>query len=373
MDIGNPQVLSEVAEYNETEVRFHIVDQIMRRLGYPGGEEVFFKPEEKLEYPYYFIGHKNRKKDLPLGFPDYRAGLKGRRGSFIVEAKAATSVLTQKDVEQAHSYAAHSQVGANYFVLSNGLQVAVYETLSGGSSDPIVLIDIGDLDRRFHELDNILAPRSLEANCRVSYDSGLRICGGLASSVRIHSGVYDMSAWAYRIFINDQDCTEILKSSVPQFSEMDDQMVMLQEQFELRVKDGLVERADAGRISANVKFSGVTKNSQEAMQILGVDQMGFATDAEYMSVHESSPTVFESTVDFSVDKGVMFPPTLGKALPLEQDVRGDVFVTARLFFDGEAILGQYAANAVYLIEVPILGRGRVELDFSGNVDLRLMA
>jgi hypothetical protein len=87
-------VFSEQSEqarqaYNETEVRFHIIDPMLRQLGYPGGEDVYLKPEEKLEYPYFHIGHKS-KKDMPLGFPDYRAGLKGARGSFVIQAKAAS-------------------------------------------------------------------------------------------------------------------------------------------------------------------------------------------------------------------------------------------------------------------------------------------
>jgi hypothetical protein len=144
MEIDGQKAATDDAAYNEAEVRFHFIDPLMRKLGYPERDDVYFKLEEKLEYPYFHIGHKSKKKDQPLGFPDYRAGLKGRRGSFIVEAKAAKVGLSMHDVEQAHSYAAHAQVGANYFVLCDGIQFAIYETLSGPDKAPLVEMQVSE-------------------------------------------------------------------------------------------------------------------------------------------------------------------------------------------------------------------------------------
>ena len=136
MQIIADDIVEVASNYNETEVRFHIIDPILRRLGYPGDDSVYLNLEEKLEYPYVHIGRRS-KKDLPLGFPDYRAGLKGARGSFVVEAKAGNVQIGPQHVEQAHSYAAHAQVGANYFVLCNGKVFSVYQTLSGPDFAPI--------------------------------------------------------------------------------------------------------------------------------------------------------------------------------------------------------------------------------------------
>ena len=119
------------------EIRFHVIDPVIRMLGYPDVENTYLNLEEKLEYPYVHIGRRS-KRDVPLGYPDYRAGVKGARGSFVVEAKAGSVPIGKKEVEQAHSYAAHSQVGANYFVLGNGSEILVYETLSGPDAAPIV-------------------------------------------------------------------------------------------------------------------------------------------------------------------------------------------------------------------------------------------
>lgn len=98
MQIITDDAAKAASTYNEAEVRFHIIDPIVHSLGYPGTEDVYLKLEEKLSYPYFHIGHKS-KRDVPIGFPDYRAGLRGARGSFIVEAKAGNVPITQEEVE----------------------------------------------------------------------------------------------------------------------------------------------------------------------------------------------------------------------------------------------------------------------------------
>lgn len=372
MTIITQQVLDALHSYNEAEVRFHIIDPVLKKLGFPGGDDVYLKLEEKLDYPYFHIGHKSKKKDLPLGFPDYRAGLKGRRGSFIIEAKAANVCISEKDVEQAHSYAAHAQVGANYFVLCDGEIMALYETLSGPKNMPIVKIPIVEIDNRFHELDNILSPIKLAKNCYVSYDSGLKLCDGLESSVRIHSGEYSMDDWAWSVFINGEDCTEPFKTSVPQLAEIDNQLALMKREFDLKVRDGITERDVDGRISACVNFSGVTKNNLAAMKLLGVDKMTFSTNEEFLSVEKDSPTVFEATADFSMDKGTMIPPLFGGAIPADTDIGGDVFITARMHLEGDAIIGEYSTITNYRLGLADMRLMIIELKFTGNFTLRLI-
>lgn len=160
MRVITDAAIAAAPTYNETEIRFHIVDPIIRLLGYPGADDVYLILEEKLEYPYQHIGRRS-KKDLPLGRSDYRAGVKGARGSFVIEAKAGGVVIANKEVEQAHSYAAHAQVGANYFVLCNGSVLTVYETLSGPQASPVVELPLAEVNTRFHELENILEPSNL--------------------------------------------------------------------------------------------------------------------------------------------------------------------------------------------------------------------
>jgi hypothetical protein len=363
---------NSASEYNEAEVRFHFIDPLIRKLGYPGGDDVFFKLEEKLEYPYFHIGHKSKKKDQPLGFPDYRAGLKGRRGSFIVEAKSSKAGLGPKDVEQAHSYAAHAQVGANYFMLCDGKRLEVYETLSGPDHVSLVDMDVAELEARFHEIENVLSPENLAKNCQVEHDLKLKLCDGLGSSAAVRSGEYTLENWFVRMFAGGEDVTDLLKATVPEIALLYSQLEQLSTDFELRISDGTVARDADGRILAEVSFAGATKNNAEAMRLLGIQTMTFITDAEFLSVDSDVPTVFESTADFSVSKGVMVPPLLGKAVPADVDANGDILITARMVKVDRTILGEYGAFAEYRLDIPIMGELIIELEHFGNFSMKLL-
>ncbi|WP_408595424.1 type I restriction enzyme HsdR N-terminal domain-containing protein (plasmid) [Paracoccus marcusii] len=373
MDIVDPKIKNSVDGYNEAEVRFHIIDPIIRQLGYTNNDNVFLHLEEKLEYPYVFIGHKNKRKDLPLGFPDYRAGIKGRRGSFIVEAKSSTVGISKKDIEQAHSYAAHAQVGANYFLLSDGRSLSIYETLSGSNSEPICRLHFEEINRKFYEIENILSPSNLEKNCRVNYDKGLKLCAELGSSVEIRSGEYFVENWFYKIFIDDKDCTESVKISMPQILQLDRQLEALQRDYTLRVEDGKIYRGPSGRIFSNISFSGVTKNNHAGMKMLGIQEIELTTDSEFISLHVDSPTTFESTTNFSLKKGDMMPPMFGNAVALDKNVSGDMLVTTKMHKDNNSIVGDYSVISEYRFEFPMMGKVRFELNLVGTFILRLLA
>ncbi|WP_400765788.1 hypothetical protein [Methylosinus sporium] len=364
MEIIKRTAIEAAPGYNEMEVRFHIIDPIFRQLGYSDGENVYLNLEEKLEYPYVHIGRRS-KKDVPLGFPDYRAGLKGARGSFVLEAKAGNVRITNLEVEQAHSYAAHAQVGANYFALCNGIEIRIYETLSGPSAVPIAVIPLSEVNERFHELENILSPVSLEKNCKIFYDTKLKLCDGLGSSTQVRSGEYKISDYQYNIFLNNRDYTEEIRKNTPQIAEMDKQLELLKTAFELRVADGIAERGNDGRITAFVRFSGATIHNAAAMQLLGVDRLSFVTAAKFLSKSADSPTIFESIKDFYLPKGAALPQMFGGISQINNDISGKMFVKAAIFFDGECMRGQYLVLSDYTFTMPVGGVMRMEFSWSG--------
>ncbi|MFG1423988.1 hypothetical protein [Roseixanthobacter liquoris] len=372
MEIIKKNTLENAPKYKEAEIRFHIIDPILRHLGYPDSEDVYLFLEEKLEYPYFHIGGRSPKKDLPLGFPDYRAGLKGARGSFIVEAKAGRVPITKLEVEQAHSYASHAQVGANFFILCNGIEIKIYGTLSGPNADPITSIAISKINDKFHELENILSPKSLEKNCAIRFDKKLKLCDGLSSSARLRSGQYNLSDYYYTIYLNDEKITDEMISLIPEFSTMTQQLDLLKTHFDLQVTDGNIERMEDGRIVADMYFRGVTKENDAAMKMMGIDHAFFATADEFLSKNETNPTIFESTKDFSVSKGAMMPRTLfGGLTEAECDLSGDLFIKAAMSFDGRSISGKYLALAQYNAKLNIYQKLKLETEFFGKFNLIL--
>ncbi|MEM9633809.1 MAG: type I restriction enzyme HsdR N-terminal domain-containing protein [Pseudomonadota bacterium] len=373
MKIATDKVIKEVAAYNEAEVRFHIIDPIIRKLGYSGGDDVYFKLEEKLEYGYHHIGRRNKKRDLPLGYPDYRAGLNGRRGCFVIEAKAGHIALTERDIEQAHSYAAHPQVGANFFVLSNGCSFKIFETLSGSGADPIVDLSVDQLDELFHQIENVLSPKRLAMHCQVEYDLGLKLCEGLGSQVPISRGIYTMTSCAYRIMFNDSDITEKLRPAIPQMADMDDQIELMQNHFELTVTKGIAKRNEAGRICAEVQFSGVTKHSKAAMQLLGVETLKFETSDKFVSTSPETPSLFESTDEFKIARGTSLPAMFGGTVNVGIEADAEYLIQCQLAKVGGRIVGEYVSASAFHVPIPVPGLGmvRVEMDFAGELDLEL--
>ncbi|WP_288940984.1 type I restriction enzyme HsdR N-terminal domain-containing protein [uncultured Roseovarius sp.] len=370
MKIITDAAVKAAPSYNEAEIRFHIIDPVLRHLGYPGTDNVYLNLEEKLDYPYVHIGRRS-KKDVPLGFPDYRAGLEGERGSFVIEAKAGNIRITLLEVEQAHSYAAHAQVGANYFVLCNGSIFSVYETLSGSSARPLAEIPLCELNERFHELENILSPTSLAKNCRVIHDKGLKLAEGLGSSVAIRSGRYVLEEYDYRFSIDGRDCTDLVRQNFPQNKVMEQQLELLKTSFELKVSKGTAERNPDGQIIAQIEFEGATTHNDKAMSIMGLKEATLATADKFLSIDPNNPTTFESLRDYSVAKGTMLPLLFGGEVEMNSDLSGGSFIKAAMHLVEDKLLGQYVAFSKQ--HVPIHGGMTLllELDIAGTFELTI--
>jgi hypothetical protein len=370
MRVISDAIVAAAPYYNETEIRFHVIDPVIRMLGYSETENTYLLLEEKLEYPYLHIGRRS-KKDVPLGYPDYRAGVKGARGSFVVEAKAGSVPITRKEVEQAHSYAAHAQVGANYFMLVNGSELLIFETLSGPSSNPIVNLQLSALNTQFFQLENILSPSNLARNCRVEYDKKLKLANGLGSKVRVRSGRYIVSEHEIRVKINGQDCTSFIRQSVPQFAETEAQLELLKTSFEMRVSDGFAERGDDGKIIAHVEFSGVTIHNQAAMALLGIDKATFVTADEFLSLDPENPTIFESLTDFQVSRGASLPQLFGGSVEMEADVLGNMFIKVAMHYSKGSISGEYIAFSDQDHSIPGQIPFQLEIDMAGTFELKV--
>jgi hypothetical protein len=353
---------------NEAEVRYHVIDPILRRLGYGQVQGTYLYLEHKIEYPYYHIGHRS-KKDLPIGFPDYRCGLDGRRGSFVVEAKKKSHDIGPIDREQAHSYASHAQVAANYFVLCNGRSFEVYETLSTDLSTPILEMDCERIDDNFHQVENILSINSIKKNCHVSYDRGLRISSEYGSTATIMNGRYEVDEVELKIY-GSNDYTNNLIKQVPQFSELENLKKILKE-FVYTVDSGEVSRGEDGRIVATADFGSVTKGNRQSMKLLGLDKIQFFSSDQFMSEDPDNPSIFEVERKIFVAKGSEIFPLFGPSQKMETDMRVDAFIVAKLSGRNGIIKGDFSAFAVYSTEFPFIGSITAEADFFGQCEIRM--
>lgn len=370
MKIISDIVAQGASGYNEAEVRFHIIDPILRKLGYEESEDVYILLEERIEYPYLHFGRRS-KKDVPLGIPDYRCGLKGARGSFVVEAKAGNVPITLREIEQGHSYASHSKVQANYYVVCNGLLFEIFETLSGSDAKPLVCLAVGEINEKFYKIENILSPDNLKKNCKINYDENLKIADGFRSSVVIRSGVYSMYGYDYQVLIGRRDCTEMFKRS-PEAVMLERQLEQLKTDFELRVSDGFIERGEDGRIIARVEFKGVTRHNDSGMNLLGIKEIQFSTSEKFISINSDDPTMFESVQGFSAERGSILNGMFGESIKLPSNIRGDIFVVLAMYLNGATASGQYVCISQQT-HANNFGNLHFSLNFSGTFDLILDA
>ncbi|MDD3363812.1 MAG: type I restriction enzyme HsdR N-terminal domain-containing protein [Syntrophomonas sp.] len=159
------------SEYGEDSVREEIVFPIIRALGYASDANNRIIRSRKLLHPFVSIGSQKKKIYI---IPDYIMEINGEP-SWIMEAKAPNQdILNTKHVEQAYSYAIHSEVRALYYALCNGKEFLLYHVCE---YKPVLHFDIRLLPSYWAELKKLLSPEKLyqNSNRNLSKDFGLHL------------------------------------------------------------------------------------------------------------------------------------------------------------------------------------------------------
>jgi hypothetical protein len=150
-------------------------------------------------------------------------------------------------------------------------------------------------------------------------------------------------------------------------------MIARRSNFEMRVSDGFVKRGDDGKIIAHVEFAGVTTHNSAAMAIMGIDKATFATADQLISTQSNSPSIFESTTDFTVSRGTLLPHLFGAGTELEGDIIGRMYIRAAMYYCAGVVSGEYIAFSDQDIIVPGQKKFRLEMDYAGNFELKVDA
>jgi hypothetical protein len=175
-----------VSEMNETDVREAIVRPLLTALGYRHGTKANIRTEITLRYDQAFLGRKAPNKDPKLqGRADYICEVIPY-GRWIVEVKSPNKVLDLDDAQQAHTYAAHPEVAAKFYLVTNGREFRIYQT--GSPFEPMLSWQLEQSDRIFHAVANLLGPDAIEKAGKVLLDHGRPLGPGLGSRARIVGG-----------------------------------------------------------------------------------------------------------------------------------------------------------------------------------------
>ena len=171
---------------NETDVREIIVRPLLHALGYRQGTGANILTEKTLRYSRAFLGRKNPDKDPELvGRADYICDVVSY-GRWVVEVKSPKAELTVEDAEQAHTYAAHPEIGAIFFLLTNGREFRLFRI--SHPSEPIFSWKTGDADRHFVAIANLLSPEGIKKRVFVPIDLAKPLAIGFGSVIEIVGG-----------------------------------------------------------------------------------------------------------------------------------------------------------------------------------------
>lgn len=272
-------------DMNETDVREMIVRPLLVRLGYEHGTPHNIRTEQTFRYAKAFLGRKNAKNDpLLTGRADYILEVVGV-GRWVVEVKAPKEDLSQDVVEQAHTYAAHPEVAALFFLVTNGRENRLYRTSS--LTQPLLTWEWADIEEIFLALQNLVGPEAIQRKMKLlEADKGKPLAKGVSSNARIVGG-----------YVRYEDHV----SNLPLFQADHINGV------ELPVTGGEAKRQDDGRIYAVVKLARSAQIVGELAQLLGRDDVfEFHTSADYISTDSAAPTIFQNIFDRTIPAGAEF-------------------------------------------------------------------
>ncbi|NTU74476.1 type I restriction enzyme HsdR N-terminal domain-containing protein, partial [Candidatus Roizmanbacteria bacterium] len=252
---------------NETDVREEIIAPLIRKLGYCSGSKNNVIREQSLRYPCSFLGRKNPKKDpLLRGKADYILEVENRV-RWVIEAKAPEVTIGIDDIEQAWTYANHSEVRAIYFVLCNGRYFQVYRTSNSPEAPPVLTLTYEQLEKDYLILSNLLGPDALLRDFPdLSIDIGLPIAPGLRSIARITNGLirYGENTIGSKVL----------------------------SELQIGIQEGAFERDSDGKIVVFIRTVDPTRSLQELSERLGLSKYEMFSSDSQLSTDEDNPTRF---------------------------------------------------------------------------------
>lgn len=158
-------------EFKEDSVREEIINPLLKELGYSSSKPHQIIRSRNLVHPFVSIGSQKRQINI---IPDYLFEV-DEKPMWILDAKSPPEeILKSKNVEQAYSYAIHSEVRVRFFALCNGKEFVLYNI---SEIKPILHFEIQALPLYLESLRNILSPKNVirEDNLQFAKDLGLHL------------------------------------------------------------------------------------------------------------------------------------------------------------------------------------------------------
>lgn len=154
-------------EFQEDSVREEIILPIIKGLGYNSQTPNKIIRSRKLLHPYVSIGSKRKKIYI---IPDYLFEV-NNKPAWILDAKSPSEkIIKSKHVEQAYSYAIHSEVRVRFYALCNGTEFVLFDV---NKNEPVLQFQTESLPAHWDSLKNILSPTNVFDLTNLDFDKDL--------------------------------------------------------------------------------------------------------------------------------------------------------------------------------------------------------
>lgn len=278
---------------NETDVREIIVRPLLTRLGYEHGSENTIRTEQVFRYAKAFLGRKKPGKDPELaGRADYILEV-ASVGRWVVEVKGPNEELGKDVVEQAHTYAAHPEVAAIFFLVTNGRKFCLYRT--SYLEAPLMSWVFEETEDVFLALFNLVGPAAVRRKMALLQpDTGKPLGLGLSSRVQIIGG------WIQ--YEDHRTNHPFLENGVAGINGL-----------RLPVTGSWVGRAEDGRLQAKLNTAKAMPMAGELSELLEItDGYDFFCNDNLISNIQDKPSIFQNIIHSEIPIGTeMRVPGIG--------------------------------------------------------------
>ncbi|WEZ84624.1 type I restriction enzyme HsdR N-terminal domain-containing protein [Rhizobium sp. 32-5/1] len=339
----------DLISMNETDVREIIIRPLLHALGFRQGTQANILTERTLRYSKMFLGRKKATDAELQGRADYICEYTPY-ARWTVEAKPPSQPLSIDDAQQAHSYSAHPDVGAFYYMLINGRQGQVFQI--SHPDKPLFEWAIAETGDVLPILKSFLSPTALQKKFSSPIDLGKPIAEGLRSKLEIIGGD----------IVYDEHISEDLPGDL---STMDGMR---------QTVSGIgVERTGDGLIMAQVLLKSAHSTFDAINQAVGLGTFVFKTSDEFVSTDVEVPTLFTNIVEVNAPQGMSIPAGFGRpAMVLPVSFKCICYTEAVGFVHGERFQGTFSVDYQYTIDthgLPLPLPAKARMRGLGHFDL----
>lgn len=342
---------------NEATVRAEKLDPLLSTLGYEYNTDMNVLREHQFAYPKISLGRKGKNDPPLIGKPDYICQIRGV-ATWVLEAKAENIALSDEVSAQAYTYAAHPEIRAIYYCLSDGVTFSVYHTIAPVGKAPILVISLEDLDLAARTLETLLSREALE-NAAIKQLNPFDPKKVPYKEIISGTATYDQIDY-------EVDAPQYVKSQVS--GEVERQVNLLRNTI-YPIEKGQID-FDNNILSVMVELGGHSIEDLAWQKQIGIDKIYFETRATKFSTDPNNPTILQTTQQARLNAGDIMETSRVPRQVVPFPINFIIAIDAFIHREGNQLLGSFR----YATETPIAVAGasfKTKLAIQGSLKLNL--